>query len=283
MHPTSLSCPHPNGTHRMAYAEWGEPSALPSIICVHGLTRNGRDFDRLAEALAARGRHVICPDIVGRGRSDWLEDAALYSYPTYIADIIALLAAKQLTTVDWVGTSMGGLIGMLIAAMPESPIRKLVINDVGPFIPLAALKRIASYVAMAIEFADKDQLERHLRQIYAPFGIVRDEDWRHILEHSYRILPNGKLVLAHDPAIAQNFSALDQDVDLWQVYDAISCPTLLLRGEASDVLSAETAQAMTERGPKANLITYAGVGHAPALMDAGQIGDILYFVQHGEF
>lgn len=274
-----IACTDPFGTHRMAYAEWGAPEPFPSIVCVHGLTRNGRDFDRLAAALENSGRHVICPDIVGRGRSDaFTEHPELYAYPHYIADIAALLAAKNIRKVDWIGTSMGGIIGMLMAAAPEAPIRRLVLNDVGPFIPVAALQRIASYVAMEIEFADRTQLERHVRQIYAPFGISSDEDWRHIVAHSYRTLPNGRLALAHDPAIARNFRGLDKDVDLWPVYDAIACPTLLLRGETSDVLSAEVAQAMTKRGPKARLVAYAGIGHAPALMDSRQIADILGFL-----
>jgi pimeloyl-ACP methyl ester carboxylesterase len=164
-----------------------------------------------------------------------------------------------------------------MASAPETPIRRLALNDVGTIIPLTALQRIASYVAMAVEFADQAQLERHIRQIYAPFGITRDDDWQHMASISSRVLPNGKLVLAHDPAIAKNFNTLDKDVDLWQFYDAIKCPTLLLRGEMSDVLSSEIAAAMTQRGPRARLITYAGVGHAPALMAARQIEDIAAF------
>ena len=275
----SIICTNPFGSHRMAYAEWGVPSSLPSVMCVHGLTRNGRDFDQLTATLQQDGRHVICPDIVGRGLSDHLTaHPELYTYGQYISDLTALLAAKNIATVDWVGTSMGGLIGMMMAAAAETKLRKLVLNDVGPFIPLAALQRIAAYVGMPVEFADKAQLERHVRQIYAPFGITRDEDWQHIVEFSSRTLPNGKLMLAHDLGIAENFKTLDQDVDLWPVYEAIKCPTLLLRGETSDVLSAEVAEAMTQRGPKARLITYAGVGHAPALMDEKQIGDILSFL-----
>lgn len=279
MNLNSFVCANPFGTHRMAYAEWGVPSSKPSVVCVHGLTRNGRDFDRLASALEQEGRHVICPDIVGRGRSDHLpEHPELYIYAQYIADMTGLLAAKNIQSVDWVGTSMGGLLGMMMAAAPETAIRKLVINDVGPLLPLAALKRIATYVAMVIEFSDLAQLERHVRQIYAPFGITRDEDWRHIVACSHRVLPNGKLILAHDPAIAKNFEGLDKDVDLWPIYEAIKCPVLLLRGELSDVLSSEVAADMTVRGPKAKLITYAGVGHAPALMEAGQIADIKNFI-----
>lgn len=274
-----ITCTNPFGTHRMAYAEWGEPSDEAAVICVHGLTRNGRDFDHLASALHKQGRHVICLDIVGRGKSDWLSDhPELYDYPQYIADVATLMAAKNITKVDWVGTSMGGLLGMLIASAPNSPINSFVINDVGPLLPVAALKRIASYVAMKIEFADMAQLERHVRQIYTPFGIVHDDDWNHILKHCYRALPNGKLVLAHDPLIARNFEALDQDVDIWQVYDAIRCPTLLLRGDLSDVLFMDVALAMTQRGPKAKLINYKGIGHAPALMDENQIGDIQSFI-----
>ncbi len=275
----SILCTNAYGTHRMSYVEWGVPSALPSVVCVHGLTRNRRDFDRLAAALESSGRHVICPDIVGRGQSDCLpEHPELYAYAQYIADLNGLLAAKNIKVVDWVGTSMGGLIGMMMAAMPEAVVRKLVINDVGPLIPLDALKRIATYVAMVVEFADEAQLERHVRQIYAPFGITRDEDWKHIAKYSSRRLPNGKLTLAHDPAIARNFADLDKDVDLWPIYDLIKCPTLLLRGSDSDVLSAGVADAMTRRGPKAQLITYAGVGHAPALMEPSQIADIQKFL-----
>jgi pimeloyl-ACP methyl ester carboxylesterase len=275
-----FACADPIGTHRMAYTEWGSPSERPSVICVHGLTRNGRDFDRLAEALEKSGRHVICPDIVGRGKSDFLTDhPELYTYPQYVADLNGFLAAKNLKAVHWVGTSMGGIIGMLMAAMPETPIRRLALNDVGPFIPLAALQRIAAYVGMPLEFADKAQLVRYIRQIYEPFGITREKDWQNLVEHSQRTLPNGKLTLAHDPAIAKVFGEIDKDVDLWAVYDAIQCPVLLLRGEKSDILSAEVAEAMTQRGPKAKLITYAGIGHAPALMDEIQIGDVCGFLE----
>lgn len=262
----------------MAYVEWGQPSHTPTIICVHGLTRNGRDFDRLAETLEKSGRHIICPDIVGRGQSDSLSDPNLYNYGQYIADLTLLLNSKNLKQVDWVGTSMGGLIGMMIAAMPEPPIRRLVLNDVGPYIPLAALKRIAAYVQMPTEFADATQLERHIRQIYAPFGISSEKDWKHIADISTRKLPNGKLTLAHDPAIGQNFSAIDKDLDLWPVYETVKAPTLLLHGETSDVLSAEIAQAMTIRGPRATLITYTGIGHAPALIAKEQISDIENFL-----
>lgn len=265
------------GFHKVAYVEWGEMQSgtetKPPVICVHGLTRNGRDFDRLAAHMQA-SRNLFCPDIVGRGESDWLAEPALYNYPQYLTDMTALIARATESgegQVDWVGTSMGGIIGMLLASQPKTPIRRLVINDVGPLIPLASLKRISDYVSMVIEFADIPQLERHLRTIYAPFGITQDKDWRDLAENSYRTLPNGKLALAHDPAIAKNFAALDKDVDFWNLYDQIRCPTLLIHGAQSDVLLTDTAQQMTRRGPKAKLITLPNVGHAPALMDAEQI------------
>lgn len=274
-----ITCANPFGTHRMAYTEWGEPSAAPSVLCVHGVTRNGRDFDRLAEALEKRGRHVLCPDMAGRGKSDYLtEHPELYNFPQYISDLMVLLRLKRIKEPDWVGTSMGGLIGMIWATTPELMIRRLVINDVGPFIPLRAIKRMETYIAESIEFADKAELEKHIRKIYEPFGITRDEDWKHMVEHSYRALPNGRLVLARDPAIAQNHGAKKQDVDLWPVYDEIKCPTLVLHGKKSDVLSLVMAKEMTKRGPKPRLITYPGVGHAPALMDKKQIADVCEFL-----
>ena len=276
-----FACTDPGGPHRMAYAEWGAASDRPTIICVHGLTRNGRDFDRLAEAFEKDGRHVICPDIVGRGKSDDLEGRPEhYTYAQYIADLMLFITARGLQQVDWVGTSMGGLIGMMIGSAKETPIRRLVINDVGPFLPLTALQRIGAYVSMRPEFADLQQLENYIRQIYAPFGITRDEDWKLLASNSWRTLPNGKLVLAHDPAIAQNFAKLDKDVDVWEIYDAITRPTLVLHGVLSDVLPADVAQQMTLRGPKARLIEYPGVGHAPGLMDKKQIDDVRGFLNY---
>lgn len=268
------------GFHKVAYSQWGESGEHPNVVCVHGLTRNGRDFDRLAAKLGTH-RSVFCPDMVGRGKSDWLADPSLYNYPQYLADMavmVALAARDSHTHIDWVGTSMGGIIGMLLAAQPNSPIRRLVINDVGPFIPMAALKRIADYVSLVVECADRDQLERHLRVIYAPFGITEDADWKNLTDNSFRVLPNGKLALAHDPAIAKNFAALDKDVDFWPVYHAITCPVLLIRGAQSDILTHETAQQMTQVGPKARLVEIDHVGHAPALMDARQISVIADFL-----
>jgi pimeloyl-ACP methyl ester carboxylesterase len=265
------------GFHRVAYTEWGAATAQPPVICVHGLTRNGRDFDRLAEQLQNRTR-VLCPDIAGRGKSDWLADPMLYAYPQYLADMTALIARADAASVDWVGTSMGGLIGMMLAAQPNTPIRRLVINDIGPFIALEGLQRIGTYVSQPPEFATPADAERYIRTIFAPFGITRDEDWQHMLTHSCRTLPGGKLALAYDPAIGKNVQSVTGNVDLWTVYDAVRCPTLILRGTFSDILPAQTAEEMTRRGPKARLVTIPNVGHAPALLDEGQTGLVADFL-----
>ncbi len=170
----------------MAYAEWGAAEAARVVLCVHGLTRSGRDFDRLAAALAASGCRVVCPDVVGRGSSDWLEDPAGYAYPQYLADMTALIARLDVEAVDWVGTSMGGLIGMMLAAQPGTPIRRLVINDIGPFIPKAALARIGDYLGQDQSFADLEAAEAHLRTVHAPFGPLTDAQWEHLTLHSVR-------------------------------------------------------------------------------------------------
>lgn len=259
-----------HGFHRVAYVEWGEASAPRTVLCVHGLTRNGRDFDRLASVLAQRWR-VACPDIVGRGRSDWLPDPAGYGYPQYLADMNALIARLDVASVDWIGTSMGGLIGMMLAALPNSPIRRLVLNDVGPFIPRAALERIALYVGLNPTFDSVGELETHLRKVHEPFGPLTDSDWRHLALQGYRRLDDGQFGLAYDPGIANAFKGKIADVDLWPVWDAIACPVLVLRGARSDLLLAETAAEMSRRGPQAKVVEIAEAGHAPGLMSTDQI------------
>lgn len=261
----------PGGFHRVAYVEWGDPTA-PVTICVHGLTRNGRDFDRLAADLAASGRRVVCPDMVGRGLSDRLADPAHYGYPQYLADMTTLIARLDTGPVDWVGTSMGGLIGLLLAAQPKNPIRRLVLNDVGPFVPKAALERIATYVGQAPTFRDEAEVEAYLRRIHASFGALSDEDWRYLTHHATRPRSDGLLELRYDPGIGKAFTEAPlDDIDLWQVWDRISCPVLALRGSLSDLLLAETAAEMARRGPGAELHEIAGVGHAPMLMAPEQI------------
>ncbi|HYD30306.1 MAG TPA: alpha/beta fold hydrolase, partial [Azospirillaceae bacterium] len=210
------------GFHRVAYTEWGATDAASTVVCAHGLARNGRDFDTLAQALAIGGRRVACPDVVGRGRSDWLADPDLYGYPQYLADMAVLIARLDVETVDWVGTSMGGLIGLFLAARPGAPIRRLVINDVGPFIPKAALARIGSYLGSDPAFDDLAGVEEYLRTIYKGFGALNDAQWRAMAEHSARRRPDGRLGLAYDPGIATPFTAQEPaDVDLWAVWDAI--------------------------------------------------------------
>jgi pimeloyl-ACP methyl ester carboxylesterase len=266
------------GFHRVAYTEWGRPSAQPPVICVHGLTRNGRDFDYLARALEA-ARQVFCPDIAGRGRSDWLAGPADYDYPQYLSDMMALIARTDGEKIDWVGPSMGGIIEMLLAAEANTPIRRLVINDIGPFIPLIALKRIGIYVGQNPAFDSVDEVEKYMREIYASFGDLSDENWRHLVRYGTRPVPDGKLALAYDPAIAQVFFAFDQDVDLWSIYDRIRCPVLLLLGLKSDILAISVAQEMTQRGPRAELLEFPKIGHAPALMDRTKITIIAEFLR----
>ena len=267
----SVLCLGAAGFHRMAYTEWGAPDAARTLVCVHGLTRNGRDFDTIAAALED-GYRVICPDIVGRGRSDWLRDGTQYQNPTYLADLVTVLARAGANEVDWLGTSMGGILGMLMASMPGSPIKRLIINDVGPFLPKPALERIASYTGTAPDFDDIGVLEAYLREVHAPFGDLTDQQWRHMAEASSREVDEGKVALAYDPAIGDNFRAGPLgDVDMWGWWDAIHCPTLVLRGESSDLLLSEHSEEMTRRGPKAELVEITGCGHAPALMDPEQL------------
>ncbi len=258
----------PSGFHRVRYFEWGARDS-DVVICVHGLTRNAHDFDRLAHRLAERYR-VVTVDMVGRGASDWLTDPAHYTYAQYQTDMNALLARLDVERVHWIGTSMGGLIGMFLAALPDTPIASLLLNDVGPFIPKAALKRIANYLVDA-RFSSLQELERHLRTVLAPFGPLSDEDWAHLVRHGHRVLDDGALALAYDPAIAENVKKEIVDVNLWSFWDKVSCRTLALRGGESDLLSAETALEMEKRGPHARVVTFPGVGHAPGLMAEDQI------------
>lgn len=261
----------PHGFHRVHYTEWGDPDNPKVLICVHGLTRTGRDFDFLAAALEHEYR-VICPDVVGRGQSDWLNDKSDYTYPLYVNDMAMLLARIDAERIDWVGTSMGGLIGIFLASYAGSPIHKMVINDIGPRIPAAGLQRVATYVGQVVTFDSIEKMEKFLRTIAATFGNLSDDQWRHMTIHSARQLEDGRYTFAYDPGIAKNFRTLDlKDIDLWSMWDAIHCPTLVLRGEHSDVLDHADAVTMTERGPKAKLIEFPGMGHAPALMADDQI------------
>jgi len=274
-----VRCASPSGLHRLAYTEWGEPENPNVLVCVHGLTRNGRDFDELARTLAADYR-VICPDVVGRGRSDWLRDSSGYSFPQYASDMMVLLARLNVASVHWLGTSMGGLIGMWIASQDDSPITRLVLNDVGPLIPVASLLRIAEYVGQAPKFDTYEDAEKYVRLVSQPFGPLSDTQWRHLTEFSLQRLPDGRLAMRYDPAIGEAFrQALSAgDIDLWPIYDRIRCPTLVVRGAESDLLTRATLQAMAMRGPRPQTAEIAGVGHAPMFLDLQQIGIVRDFL-----
>ncbi|MDN3920000.1 alpha/beta fold hydrolase [Roseateles violae] len=282
-----VQCLGAAGLHRMAYWEWAHQGGLakpPVLVCVHGLARQGRDFDTLARALSDRYR-VVCPDVVGRGRSDWLRQPAGYQIPAYVADMVTLLARLDVEQVDWVGTSMGGLIGLGLAALPDSPVRRLVLNDVGPAIRYEALQRIGSYLGQPISFDSAEQGADYLRSISAGFGPHTAEQWVALSRPMLVPLDGGpRLKLHYDPRIALPFAAVTPELAaageaaLWQAYDGLRCPTLLLRGADSDLLSRETAQAMTQRGPRATLHELAGVGHAPTLVQPDQIALVREFL-----
>jgi pimeloyl-ACP methyl ester carboxylesterase len=275
----------PHGFTAVAYAEWGSPEAERIALCVHGLTRNGRDFDWLAAALAARGWRVLCPDMPGRGQSGWLPEPGDYGYPLYNAACAALIARAGTDQVSWVGTSMGGIIGMMLAAQRGTPFARLVLNDVGALIPKASLERIATYVGNDMQFTDSAALEAYLRRVHAPFGALTDAQWRHMAAFGARPVEQGGLRLHYDPAIALPFTQQEpQDVNLWPVWEQVACPTLIVRGASSDLLPADTAAEMTRRGHAAragavSLVEIAGCGHAPALMDDAQIATVVDFLE----
>ncbi len=300
----------PHGFHWIAYTEWGDPANPHVVICAHGLTRNSRDFDWLAHALENDCR-IVCMDVAGRGRSDWLQHKQDYGFPLYQADAAALIArvtapraASTLSRllpwsssdaerpwVDWVGTSMGGLIGMLLACQLNSPIRRLVLNDVGALVPWAALLRLKGYMGQSTSFASIEEIESTLRDACSTWGPLSDEQWRHMATHSAQRRDDGSYEFACDPGIA-NVSQLGlvggprvgvnrlQGIDLWAVWDAIRAPTLVIRGAESDVLRADTLAQMQTRGPAARAVELAGIGHAPSLMSDDQIGILRDFLLH---
>jgi pimeloyl-ACP methyl ester carboxylesterase len=279
----------------MAYWEWGPAQASHVVLCVHGLSRQGRDFDVLAQALVDRSggaMRVICPDIVGRGKSDWLKDPHGYQVPTYVGDMFALLAhlKPSMQVLDWVGTSMGGLIGIAAGGQTQFPlalpIRRLVLNDVGPTIQWDSIVRIGQYLGRAVQFESLQQAADAMWAVSATFGPHTAAQWLELSRHMVKPLPGiaNAVTLHYDPAIAVPFAAMTQDAALqgeavlWQLYDAIVSQTLLVRGAESDLLSVQTARQMTERGPKAVLVEFAGVGHAPTLIAADQVDAVTRFL-----
>ena len=277
-----VQCLGAKGLHRMAYWEWGDAANPQVLVCAHGLSRQGRDFDTLAAALSAEYR-VVCPDVVGRGHSDWLSDPMGYHIAAYVADMVTLLARLDAQTVHWVGTSMGGLIGLGLAALPGSPIRRLVLNDVGPTIEPVSLQRIGNYLGQPAHWATEADAADALLTISQGFGPHSRAQWLALTRPQLR--PDGTGFKPHyDPAIAVPFRLITPELArageaaLWQAYDQVRCPTLLLRGAQSDLLSAATAQAMTGRGPKARLVEFAGVGHAPTLLQRDQVQVVRAFL-----
>ena len=290
-----LPCADSGTGHRMAYWEWGQPEAGHVVVCVHGLSRQGRDFDVLAQALVARSDgavRVICPDVVGRGQSDWLADPMGYQVPTYAADMFALLAHLKPTTqvLDWVGTSMGGLIGLAVGGQTQFPLpvalRRLVLNDVGPVIQWESIVRIGQYLGRVVQFESLQQAAEAMWAVSTTFGPHTPAQWLELSRHMVTPVPGTESVvtLHYDPAIAVPFGNMTQDSAvqgetlLWQLYDAISSQTLLLRGAQSDLLSPQTARLMTGRGPKARLVEFDGVGHAPTLVAADQVEAVTQFL-----
>ena len=276
----SVQCLSMSGLHRMSYKEWGDADNPRVLLCVHGVTRVADDFDSMAQALAGDYR-VIAPDIVGRGRSDWLKNPQLYRIPQYVSDIVTLLARVlpegERQSVDWFGTSMGGLIGLGLASLPDNPIRRLILNDIGPVLAPMALQRIGDYIGQDLRFDTFEAGAKFIRDVSLTFGQHTEAEWHKLASDVLRQDKDGKWVRHYDMGLALPFrsatpeSAEADEAMLWAAYDAVTCPTLLIRGAESDLLLAETAALMTQRGPKATLVEIPNVGHAPTFIHDDQI------------
>ncbi|MFZ6775370.1 alpha/beta fold hydrolase [Undibacterium sp. Ji83W] len=283
----SVQCISPTGLHAMSYKEWGDPLNSKVLICVHGVTRVAEDFDSLAVALCQEYR-VVCPDVVGRGYSGRLRNPMHYQIPQYVSDMVSLLARLDAETVHWFGTSMGGLIGMSLASLPDNPIKKLVLNDVGPVLNPDALARIGDYIGQDVRFDSFDEAQAYIKAISISFGPHSEAQWEKLARDVLRQNEQGQWVRHYDLGLAQPIKASTPELAaiaqtmLWAAYDAISCPTLLVRGAESDLLTAESAQAMTQRGPRARLVEFAGVGHAPTFVQPDQIAVAVDFLLNQE-
>lgn len=279
----SVQCLSPEGLHNMAYKEWGAPDNPQVLICVHGLTRVSDDFDTIARELSSHYR-VICPDVVGRGRSGWFSQPQNYQIPQYVSDMVTLIAALRAPQVSYLGTSMGGLIGLVLAALRNSPIKKLIINDVGPALNAEALLRISKYVGEPLRFATFEGGATYIRSISQTFGKHTEPEWHKFCSDVLRQDLDGMWIRHYDLNLGIPMQGTTPEQAeagqrlLWATYDAITCPTLLLRGENSDLLRKETALEMTQRGPKARLVEFADVGHAPTLVHADQIAPVKNFL-----
>ncbi|MFB9245653.1 alpha/beta hydrolase [Massilia antarctica] len=276
----SVQCISPAGLHQMSYKEWGDEANPRVLICVHGVTRVGDDFDNLARALAGHYR-VVAPDVVGRGRSGRLRNPQFYNVLQYVSDMVTLIARVTANNsgdgVDWFGTSMGGLIGIALASLPDTPVRKLVLNDIGPTLDPAALLRIGDYIGQDLRFPTFEAAARFVREVSQSFGEHSEDEWHKLASDVLRQESDGQWVRHYDMGLALPFrsatpeSARADEAMLWAAYDAIGCPTLLVRGEHSDLLSRETAAIMAGRGPRASLVEIANVGHAPTFIHDDQI------------
>lgn len=272
------------GFHKVAYLEWGSKGVLPPILCVHGLTRNAKDFDALAAYLQSN-RHLFIPDIVGRGDSDWLKNPLHYTYEQYLADLNTLIARMRCSTLDWIGTSMGGLLGLIMASLDQSPVRKLVLNDVGPQIPIKALARLSKYAGFNPEFNSIQEAVTYFKKIYADFGTLSEAQWETITINSIKQAGDSKWIIKLDPGIKaipskskiawqqlllhpyKAFQGTVFDIDLWHLWRKVKCPVLVIRGEHSDILPTSVVEKMQETHPQTTVMTIADVGHAPTLLD----------------
>jgi pimeloyl-ACP methyl ester carboxylesterase len=291
-----VTCPDAQTTHRMAYWSWGESSAPHVVLCVHGLTRQGRDFDLLAQALVAAAKdanlpaiRVICPDVVGRGKSDWLQDPMGYQFAQYAGDMAVLIqslnAQHPIERLDWVGTSMGGVIGMLLAAQQlPTPVRHLVLNDIGPVVSWSSILNMKTYVGQVGKFESVQQAANAMWEISKSFGPHTAEEWLALSQNMVRRLEDGTYTLHYDPALREPIRAVTQEqaqvgeAALWQVYDLIQCQTLLIHGAESELLSLSAVREMQQRGPRAQVASVQGVGHAPTLTHEDQIDIVLQFL-----
>jgi pimeloyl-ACP methyl ester carboxylesterase len=286
-----------DGFHRVVYSEWGQPCPTkPTVFCVHGLLRNRHDFDALANFLSLQERHIFCPDVVGRGDSDWFKNPQHYTFEQYIADMTSLIARSSATDIDWIGTSMGGLIGMMMAALPNSPIRRLVLNDVGPQIPIHGLRRLSKYADTQTFFSSKEEAKKYYQTIYAGFGDLSESQWIDFTEHSIKLRSDGKYVAKCDPNISHSktpsqflwelvqhphktLEGILFDIDLWATWRQIRCPVLVIHGRHSDILLSEHIIKMQEIHPRTDLIEIENAGHAPALLELAEHEKIKNWLQ----
>jgi pimeloyl-ACP methyl ester carboxylesterase len=287
-----------DGFHRNAYTEWGQPDPnRPTVICVHGLLRNRHDFNALANYLDHQGRHVLCPDIVGRGDSDWFKNPKHYTFEQYINDMSVLISKSSCSQIDWIGTSMGGLIGMMMAALPNTPIRRLILNDVGAQIPIHGLRRLSKYAQTPHQFNNKDEATQYYKTIYADFGQLTESEWTEFSDNSIRLESSGLYTPKCDPDITNNkthsqfiwdfmhhphktFEGVFFDVDLWSIWEHVKCPVLIVHGEHSDILLPEYITKMKKVHPKTDVMEIADAGHAPALLKVGEHEQINLWLNH---